>query len=150
MPRESVTIRIPGQDDDGIDLEGLRRQQLFAYTAGVLPEVADADHPEAFQAQHRAIGTPRRRWVGDVEVNDSQQPVHALARVDLTTGYQLNTGDSRAMPTRMLPPEVVPTDFSQVTVNDALGQEDLAEIAPGGAIDQIRKTQTTRLFHPIR
>ncbi len=145
-----LSIRIPAQDDDGIDFEGLRRQQLFAPAVGVKPEVAAAEHPHAFQAQRHVVGPLRRRQVGSAAVGGERQTIHGLARVELATGYSPITGESRTLRARNLPIGFHVTDLPQLTLEQALAAEDLAAAARGGAIDKVRKGPTTRLFHSIR
>lgn len=151
MSSEYAHIRIPGQDDAGIDFEGLRRQQLEDHAVGVTVEVAHADHPNAFGARYHIVGSPRNRRVGSIQKGErAEMPVHAPARVDLVTGHNLTTMDSATLATRVIPDEFHAGDIPEQTLTDALAIEDLAEVSPGKAINQIRKGPTTRLVHPIR
>lgn len=147
---ESKYIRIPGQDDDGIDFEGLRRQQIEDHVVGVTVDVAHAEHPNALQAEYHVLGSTRNRRVGGIQLAEEVIPVYTPAQVDLVTGHNLNTSDSVALPTRDTPNEFHAGDLPEQTLTDALATEDLAEVAHSKAINQVRKYQTTRLVYPIR
>jgi hypothetical protein len=151
MTSEYAHIRIPGQDDDGIDFEGLRRQQIEDHAVGVTAEMAHAEHPNAFEARYHVVGSPRNRSVGSTQKGEEVViPIYALARVDLVTGHNLNTMDSATLATRVIPDEFHAGDLPEQRLADALTTEDLAEAARGRAINQVRKGLTTRIVHTIR